>query len=418
MNHDVVETLRQLIRIPSVNPMGRDVQERPYGEHAVTDYIEQFFRALGVPFQRQHVAPQRDNIMARIDGTAADAARSIVLFDAHQDTVPVEGMTIDPWNPTIEQGRVFGRGACDVKGAMACMLTAFARLAAERPPDMPTLILACTVNEENGFTGARALTQYWSEGPSPFFAHPPDQVIVAEPTDLHVVVTHKGVMRWRCHALGRAAHSSNPDQGENAIYHMGHVLLQLQHYATELKRGEFDPRLGPPTINVGTIHGGICVNAVPDSCTIEVDRRLVPDEDPAAARQHVLDFLAQRVPCADRLRHEEPFLVSCGLSDSRNSELAQRLRQVICDRGHAAQHVGVPYGTNAPCFAATNVPTVVFGPGSIAQAHTADEWIAIDQLHTAVEVYYAVGRGGTVRGQRFDTDTDTNTNTNTKTHPG
>ena len=219
-----------------------------------------------------------------------------MVFDAHQDTVPVEGMTIDPWNPTIEQGRVFGRGACDVKGAMACMLTAFARLAAERPPDMPTLILACTVNEENGFTGARALAQCWSEGPSPFFAHPPDQVIVAEPTDLHVVVTHKGVMRWRCHAFGRAAHSSNPDQGENAIYHMGHALLQLQRYATELKQGEFDPRLGPPTINVGTIHGGICVNAVPDSCTIEVDRRLLPDEDPATARQHVLDALAQTGP--------------------------------------------------------------------------------------------------------------------------
>ena len=192
------------------------------------------------------MAPRRDNILARIDGTSGDAASPIVVFDVHQDTVPVEGMTIDPWNPTIDQGRVFGRGACDVKGAMACMLTAFARLAAERPPGMPTLILACTVNEENGFTGARRWPSAGPTGPSPFFARPPDQVIVAEPTDLHVVVAHKGVVRWRCHADGRAAHSSSPDLGENAIYHMGHALVQLQRYAAELKQGSLRPAAGAP----------------------------------------------------------------------------------------------------------------------------------------------------------------------------
>ncbi|MHB0956448.1 MAG: M20 family metallopeptidase [Pirellulaceae bacterium] len=400
MTDDVVDTLCRLIRIPSVNPMGRDVLGSPFGESAVTDFLEQFFQALGIPAYRQPVAPGRDNIVACVPGTAGEGPPRLILFDAHQDTVPVEGMTIDPWTPTIDQGRIYGRGACDVKGGMACLLTAFARLSAERPPGMPTLILACTVNEENGFTGARALAQLWSEGPTPFFPRPPDQVMVAEPTDLNVVVAHKGVIRWRCHAVGRAAHSSSPDLGENAIYHMGHALLQLERYAMELKKGSVDPRLGPATINVGTIHGGICVNAVPDSCTIEVDRRLIPEEDPDAARHHVLDWLAKHVPCADRLRHDPPFLVSRGLSDRRNSEFAERLAQVIRQQGHAAQCSGVPYGTNAPFFAATNVPTVVFGPGSIAQAHTAAEWIAIDQLHAAVEVYCAVGRGATFGGER------------------
>ena len=237
---DVVETLRQLIRIPSVNPMGRDVTGEQYYERALTDYLEQFFQDLGVPVCRQPVAPQRDNIMARIDAPAGDDQGSIVVFDVHQDTVPVDGMTIDPWEPRIDQGRVFGRGACDVKGAMACMLTAFARLAAERPPDMPTLIMACTVNEENGFTGARSLAQSWVDGTSPIVPRLPDQVIVAEPTGLHVVVTHKGVVRWRCHAVGRAAHSSCPDNGENAIYHMGHAVLQLQRCAEVLKQGACD----------------------------------------------------------------------------------------------------------------------------------------------------------------------------------
>jgi acetylornithine deacetylase/succinyl-diaminopimelate desuccinylase family protein len=395
---DVVETLRQLIRIPSVNPMGRDVTGEQYYERALTDYLEQFFQGLGVPICRQQVASRRDNILARIDAPAGDNQGSIVVFDAHQDTVPVDGMTIDPWEPRIDQGRVFGRGACDVKGAMACMLTAFARLAAERPPDMPTLIMACTVNEENGFTGARSLAQSWVDGTSPIFPRSPDQVIVAEPTGLHVVVTHKGVVRWRCHAVGRAAHSSCPDNGENAIYHMGHAVLQLQRWAEVLQQGARDPRLGPPTINVGTIHGGICVNAVPDLCTIEIDRRLIPEETPETARQQALDWLTQHVIVADRLRHDPPFLVSRGLSARGNAQLAQRLRQVIRKHGVAARRIGVPYGTNAPFFAATGVPTVVFGPGSIEQAHTAAEWVSIDQLHTAVEVYTAVGRGGTING--------------------
>ena len=276
------------------------------------------------------------------------------------------------------------------------MLTAFARLAAERPAAMPTLIMACTVNEENGFAGAHVLAQSWADGTAPMPHRPPDQVIVAEPTSLHVLVTHKGVVRWRCHAVGRAAHSAYPDNGENAIYHMGHAVLELQRCAEFLKQSGGDPRLGPPTLNVGTIHGGICVNAVPDCCTIEIDRRLTPEEAPETARQQVLDWLTLHVTVADRLRHDPPFLVSHGLSDRGNAELAQRLQRIIRNRGAAAQRIGGPYGTNAPFYAAAGVPTVVFGPGAIEQAHTAAEWIAIDQLHTAVEVYTAVGRGETV----------------------
>jgi acetylornithine deacetylase len=378
--------------------MGREVTGAQYGEKALSDYLERFFRDLGVAVVRQPVEPQRDNVLARIEAPAGVAQRPIVVFDVHQDTVPVEGMTIDPWDPRIEQGRVFGRGACDVKGAMACMLTAFARLAAERPADMPTLIMACTVNEENGFAGAHVLAQSWAAGNAPLMQRPPDQVIVAEPTGLHVLVTHKGVVRWRCHALGRAAHSSCPDAGENAIYHMGHAVIELARCADALKQNACDPRLGPPTLNVGTIQGGICVNAVPDRCTIEIDRRLMPEESPETARQHVLDWLSQHAPSAHRLRHDPPFLVSRGLSDRNNATLAERLQQVIRNHGLAAQQIGGPYGTNAPFYAATNVPTVVCGPGCIEQAHTAAEWIAIDQLHTAVEVYTAVGRGQTVTG--------------------
>lgn len=392
-----LETLLHLIRIPSVNPLGREWLEPPFGEAGVTDYLAHFFRELGVPYQRVPVSPGRDNILARVEPTCADPARPVIVFDAHQDTVPVDGMTIDPWNPVVDHDRVYGRGACDVKGAMACMLTAFARLAHERPHDMPALIMACTVNEENGFTGAQSLAQLWSTGNSAIVPHPPTQIIVAEPTELNVVVTHKGVVRWRCHALGKAAHSATPERGENAIYRMGRALGAFEQYAALLAQRTGDPRLGGPTMNVGTIHGGLCVNAVPDRCTIELDRRLLPDEDPTAAREELLNWLAQHVPDADRFQHDAPFLMSRGLNGRANGELAQRLQQVVQQQGQEARCVGVPYGTNAPFLAGSTTPTVVFGPGSIAQAHTVDEWISVEQMRIATEVYYAIGRGETLK---------------------
>jgi len=393
---DVVETLQGLIRIPSVNPMGREVTGAPFLESALTDHLEQFFRRLAVTCWRQPVAPGRDNLLARLDPPTDSDRRAMVVFEAHQDTVPVEGMTIEPFEPRIDGGRVYGRGACDVKGALACMLTAFARLADERPSDMPTLILACTVNEEHGFAGAQALAHAWSARRHPMLPRTPDQVIVAEPTGLDVVVTHKGVLRWRCQALGRAAHSSRPTDGDNAIYRMAQTVSELERYAEALQQRAADPRLGPPSLSVGTIHGGICVNTVPDLCTIEIDQRLLPDEPPDAARQQVLDWLAGRTDDPGRIRHEPPSLVCPGLGDQDNRELADRLSVVAAAQGAPARRVGVPYGTNAPFYAATGAPTVVFGPGSIEQAHTADEWIALDQLHTAVEIYTAVGRGLTV----------------------
>ena len=176
----------------------------------------------------------------------------------------------------MDQGRVFGRGACDVKGAMACMLTAFARLAAERPPDMPTLIMACTVNEENGFAGARVLAQSWADGTSPILPRP------AGPGD-------RGRTDWLacgghaqgCGALamsrGRAARPTVPARtpAKTRSITWGTRCYNCSVVPRSSNRVAGDPRLGPPTLNVGTIHGGICVNAVPDRCTIEIDRRLI-----------------------------------------------------------------------------------------------------------------------------------------------
>src|SRR5450759_3772380 len=132
---DLVQTVCDLVRIPSVNPMGREVHGEEYYEHRVTAYLQRLFERLGLPWQRLPVAPLRDNIVARLDGEIPpEQGGPILMLEAHQDTVPVDGMTIPPWTPEVRDGRVFGRGACDIKGGMACILTAVSRLIEERPP--------------------------------------------------------------------------------------------------------------------------------------------------------------------------------------------------------------------------------------------------------------------------------------------
>ncbi len=395
MPFDLTQTLIELVSLPSVNPMGKAVDGPEYFEYRVTEYLESLFHSLELPFERQTVAPKRDNIIARLDGEVpVSAGGPLVLFEAHQDTVPVDGMTIEPWTPAVRDGRLYGRGACDIKGGMTAMLGALARLARERPPGMPTLVMACTVNEEHGYTGATALTQRWEQGGS-ILSRRPDVAVVAEPTELQVVVAHKGVVRWRTITHGRAGHSSQPQLADNAIYRMAPVLAALKRYqhdvAPTLTR---HPRCGTPTLSVGTINGGLSVNTVPDRCTIEIDRRLIPGEVPLEARQHVIDYLAAALGSSEGIEHEPPFLTGPGLPDENNGPLADAMLAAAREAGIESQQMGVPYGTDAAQFAAAGVPSIVFGPGSIDQAHTADEWLPLEQLAAASEALYHFARRG------------------------
>src|SRR5687768_12662521 len=155
MSLDVVSLLADLVRIPSVNPMGRAVAGEIYYEHRVTDFLQRLFQGLNLPSERHTVAPQRDNIIVRVDGDRSpERGGPILMFEAHQDTVPVEGMIIDPFAAEVRDNRLYGRGSCDIKGGLAAMIATVARLADEKPRGRPTLVLACTVNEEHGFTGA------------------------------------------------------------------------------------------------------------------------------------------------------------------------------------------------------------------------------------------------------------------------
>src|SRR4029450_9001441 len=155
MNLDVVSLLADLVRIPSVNPMGRQVSGEIYLEHRVTQFLQDVFQRLGLPWERHTVSPGRDNIIVRVDGQKLpEKGGRVLMLEAHQDTVPVDGMTIEPFAAEVKDNRLYGRGACDIKGGLAALIAAVARLAAEKPQGRPTVVLACTVNEEHGFPGA------------------------------------------------------------------------------------------------------------------------------------------------------------------------------------------------------------------------------------------------------------------------
>lgn len=398
---DLVSTLSQLVAIPSVNPMGHPPTGPECFETRVGNWLAEQIRALDLPVERQTVEPGRDNIVTRLEGTRSpDDGGELVLWEAHQDTVPVTGMTIPPFTPTVAGGRLFGRGACDVKGGLAAMLHALARLAADPPANRPTIVLAATVSEEFGFLGATALARNWGAEHAPamdasppkyvlrsrLLPQAPDYAIVAEPTELQVVVAHKGVVRWRCHTRGRAAHSSQPFLGENAIYRMARVVSALEQYAADVTpQLGYHPLCGQPTLSVGTIQGGISVNAVPNHCVIEIDRRLIPGEDALDVYHSIIAHVAAATG-SEHIEHDYPFSVSGGLSDQLNGPLAERLLAAIRPTSPSSTTVGVPYGTDAAVFSGAGVPCVVFGPGSIDQAHTADEWIDLGQLQAASDI--------------------------------
>lgn len=313
--HHSTTLLRDLVSRPSVNPMGRSLQSPDLYEHRVTDYLEGFFKSLGVPYERQTVAPQRDNIVARLDR----GARRTLVLEAHQDTVPTDNMVIDPFGAKIENGRLYGRGACDIKGGMASMLATFARVAREKPHNACNLVMACSVDEEHTFLGVQLLVKKGLKA---------DLAVIAEPTLMQIVHAHKGLVRWPITTSGRSCHSSAPEQGINAVYRMGKLLTAIERFAAQLQTARADPLLGPPTLSVGRIDGGTSVNTVPDRCRIEIDRRIIPGEDPLAAPGELAAFLKKELPDVP-FENGDPWMHKTALSPEGSEELVKLLGAAI-----------------------------------------------------------------------------------------
>ena len=375
---ELTQLLSALVSIPSVNPMGRSVAGPEYFETRLTNYLEAWLRDLGARFERQPVTAGRDNLLAWYD---APQARRLILFDVHQDTVPVDGMTVPPFVPEITGSRLTGRGSCDVKGSMAAMLWAFARLVRERPAGSASVLLACTVDEEFTHTGSSRLAET---------NHGAELAIVAEPTSLDIVHCHKGVLRFKIRTKGVACHSSTPHLGQNAIYRMGAVVEVLEKYAGALAASTADPILGPPTLSVGRIEGGQSVNVVPDWCEIEVDRRLIPGEDADSAVNSVRALVEGISEKPEHIELSQPWVLMPPLAPQATRWIEPLASAIAKATSHKPRVLGVPFGTDAGPLSEKGTPCVVFGPGDIAQAHTKDEWIDLEQVRLAAAAYFQI----------------------------
>ncbi|HEY1188305.1 MAG TPA: M20 family metallopeptidase [Gemmata sp.] len=379
----LIDLLAELVKRPSVNPMGRtDVDPALVYEARVTALLEHEFRNLGCEFRRQNVAPGRDNIVATY--TPPHPAPAHVMFEAHQDTVPVDGMTCAPFGAVVEGGRLYGRGACDVKAGGAVMLAAFTRLVREQPAGSAKVTLAYTVDEEHSGLGVQALVDAGVRA---------DCAIVAEPTRLGIVNAHKGVVRWALETSGTACHSSRPEQGVNAVYRMARLVRGIEEYAQKLQSLPPDPVLGPRTISVGRIGGGVSPNTVPDFCRADIDRRLLPGETAAGATAD-LEAHLRALPGADFPFQLVRSAAGClPLGPALSADLVKRFGATINSVVGAHEVRAVPFGTDAATLAAAGVPAIIFGPGDIAQAHTKDEWIDLSQLEPAAEILFRFACG-------------------------
>ena len=370
MKMQSIEWLRQLVALPSVNPaMSTDDAQR--NEARLVDWLEPWFAARGFRVERVGQTPGRPNLLVRV---GARQPRRTLLFESHLDTVGVAGFQGDPFTLREENGRLYGRGACDTKGPLAAfMATLDDEVLAALATSSIELIWLGAIGEETGNLGAEEAIAAGLRA---------DECVVLEPTDLQVVHAHKGVCWFTAATRGRAAHASDPSRGDNAILKMAQVWGILAEATAEAAKQYPGHVLGSPTISIGTIQGGSGTNIVPDRCEIQVDRRLMPGESAPAVFADLQQRLAV-VPGGVELT-----LLKEGLPfhTPADAPLVREFSAALAAGGVPSVVTGAPWCSDAGPLALACGQTIVWGPGAIAQAHTVDEFIETTALETARKV--------------------------------
>lgn len=364
---DARKILRELVAIPSVHPEA-DPGDTVPGEAAMAGWMAAHLRRLGADVAQQELAPGRPTVVGVFE--PARRARATVAFAPHLDTVGVRGMTVPPFALTARGGRLHGRGACDTKGPTAALLAAlgkWTRSAAARTSDI-RWIVAATAGEEQGSLGARALVK------NGFRA---DFAVALEPTDLRVVHAAKGILRVWIEVPGRAAHGSKPERGDNAIYRALPLIEALKADLAPALAAKRHPVLGGGSLNLGIVQGGGELNLVPAQCRLGLDIRVHPAFPAPEVLRLLRAAMARHAPRSRLVLHREgPAFVT-----ARTEPWAKRLRRA--GRGWAS----ADWFCDANIFAGHGIPAVAFGPGSIAQAHTRDEFILTRELTAGVAAF-------------------------------
>ena len=404
---DVLSLTEQLVAIESH-------ADAPGREAEIARFLVGWFRDRGIDAELQPVDGDRSNVIARVSKGVGPS----LLLNGHLDTVPAGEMP-DAFAPRIEDGVLWGRGACDMKGAIAAMCCAMAAIAGDEALLRPNgsgqrdetlhrdkalgrsfaplggreaklrpggltgdLIFAGTVDEESGSLGVKALID------SGFTA---DYAVVGEPTSLRVAVAHKGSCFVKVTLTGRGAHGSCPEQGVNAASYAARVVLAIEEGLRPELAARTHPLLGASTVSVGRICGGTQPNIVAERCEVEIDRRCLPGEgSPVPEIREIvasicggvgaLRYDVVEMPMTSRVPHVP-------LSTSPESRLALTAAAACAEAGLPTEPIGVTYWSDGGHLAANGIETIVLGPGDIANAHGPRDRAATDELAAAVDLY-------------------------------
>ncbi|MEM7416085.1 MAG: ArgE/DapE family deacylase [Gemmatimonadota bacterium] len=366
---DPVALARLLVSIPSVNPV---LSPGGAGEAEIASQCAEILNAWGFSVDVVEAKPGRPNVIARLAGDGPT-----LLLNGHIDTVGVEGMSIPPWTPSVVDGRLWGRGSCDMKGGVAALMAAAHRLAREGA--RPNLLVALTADEEHASVGMADLVS----GVDPIA----DLAIVCEPTSLDVMPAHKGFVWLEATFRGRAAHGSRPEVGIDAIRHAALYLTGLDRYAEELRQRPAHPLLQYGSFHAGTIQGGSAESVYPELCTLLLERRTMPGETGEDVHAEFAAVLAAVGGDHSEMNARiDTTLVRPGTEVSTDHRLVTGLVSAAETVGVHAGVEGMTAWVDAAFLNESGVPAVCFGPGSIEQAHTADEWIAVDEIGQCADV--------------------------------
>lgn len=369
-----ISLLSRFVEVPSINPAFQTEDDEPalFGEAALARELAQWLETSGMTAEIEEVLPGRPNLISRVKGR--DGSKRMI-WEGHLDTVQVTGMEA-PFTPRLEDGKLFGRGAVDDGASVVAFMLALRALKAE-PPSADVDFLAA-MDEEYSYLGVlhhiKRNERY-------------DLGVAGEATSLRVVRACKGTVRWWVEVEGRNAHTGKPEEGLNGITVARHIL---DLYDDELTKATAShPLLGPPTLTCTAIEAGIGPNTVPAVCRIRFDYRYLPTEvgmEVYSRYKAIAETAASAFPGAT-VRVEPPFVDSSAMDVPEDSPVVVELGKVCAMHGIDSTPIGVPYGSDATKLVNNAaVPTVIFGPGSIDQAHAVDEHVEIDQILRAARM--------------------------------
>jgi acetylornithine deacetylase len=359
---DAVALTRELVRIDSRNP---SLVPGAPGEDAVASALAEILRDWGFRIEMHDATPGRPNVVARV---GKPGGRSL-MFNGHLDVVGIEGMTHDPFGAEEREGRMYGRGSCDMKSGIASMCAAAVRaLDAGLEGE---IIVAAVADEEFESIGTRALVERGVRA---------DAAIVTEPTRLCIMPAHLGFVWAEVVVNGRAAHGSRWDIGVDAIRHGGRFLAALDRFDSQVLTTRSHPLLGRPSVHASLINGGTGMSTYPDKCTIQLERRTIPGETPA-------DVVRELRGLTDGIDAHVRETFSQVPSDvAVEAPIVKALDAALRASGEEVRIEGMTAWTDAALLNAAGIPAICFGPGDITLAHAAIEYVPIDEIERATAV--------------------------------